>query len=103
MPIKQKIPLLMLWWQTALGYPQKSLIMSMHQRMKAVLAASVENRQYQCMMIDVYIYIYHWSRGGGQQVAKESIMSYQEAASIHSYFFPHQEEVHLAWPILAAF
>lgn len=57
----------MLWWQTALGYPQKSLIISMHQWMKAVLAASVENRQYQCMMIEIYIYIslsiYHWRRG----------------------------------------
>lgn len=81
----------MLWWQTALGYPQKSLIMSMYQWMKAVLPASVENRQYQCMMIDVYISL----EKGGQQVAKESTMSCQEAASIHSYFFLHQEEVTL--------
>lgn len=81
----------MLWWQTALGYPQKSLIMSMHQWMKAVLAASVENRQYQCMMIDAYISL----EKGGQQVAKESTMRCQEAASIHSYFFLHQEEVTL--------
>lgn len=81
----------MLWWQTALGYPQKSLIMSMHQWMKAVLATSVENRQYQCMMIDVYISL----EKGGQQVAKESTMSCQEAARSHSYFFLHQEEVTL--------
>lgn len=85
----------MLWWQTALGYPQKSLIISMHQWMKAVLAASVENRQYQCMMIDIYLSIYLSLEKGGQQVAKESTMSCQEAASIHSYFFLHQEEVTL--------
>lgn len=41
------------------------------------------------------MYIYISLEKGGQQVAKESTMRCQEAASIHSYFFLHQEEVTL--------